>query len=177
VGGLTALSFTGSGAGLFNLNPASLSAGLAGININGNAATATTAASATNAAALGGVAAASFARLDINNTFAGNQSVNGTVTIGSGGTAITEHVSILENPKFPALKTGVCASANFTLTGAADGDTIALGVPNERMTGGGILIYTAWVSASNQVTLQGCNVGTSQKSAGTGSIRIDLWKH
>ncbi len=177
VGGLTALSFTGNGAGLTMLNPLSLSAGLAGINITGTAATATTAGTATNALALGGVPPASFARLDINNTFAGNQSLHGTVTIGSGGTAITEHVSILENPNFPALKGGTCASANFALTGATDGDTIALGVPSERMAGGGLVIYTAWVSASNTVTLRGCNLGASQKSAGTGSFRIDWWAH
>ncbi len=176
VGGLTALSFTGNGAGLTMLNPLSLSAGTAGINITGTAAMATTALNAGNAAALGGVPPASFARLDINNTFTGNQSLHGTLTIGSSGTAITEHVSILANPSFPALKSGVCASANFALAGAADGDTIALGVPNERMTGGGILIYTAWVSAPGTVTLQACNLGASQKTAGTGQVRIDWWK-
>jgi VCBS repeat protein/FG-GAP repeat protein len=102
----------------------------------------------------------------------------GGVIIG-GGTGITKHISILVNPSFPALKSGTCATASFTLTGAADGDTIALGVPNARMTGGGNLIYTAWVSASNTVTVQGCNVNASspQKTAGSGSIRVDLWKH
>ena len=47
------------------------------------------------------------------------------------------------------------------------------------MTGGGNILYTAWVSAANTVTLRACNIDSlaAQKTAGTGSIRIDLWKH
>jgi hypothetical protein len=95
-GSIAATSFTGSGAGLTGLNPANLSAGTAAINISGNAATAmtagaaTTAATAGNAAELGGVAAGNYARLDIDNSFTGNQSVAGNVTATgsvSGNTA------------------------------------------------------------------------------------------
>src|SRR5262249_28046877 len=141
---------------------------------------ATSALLAANSAALGGFAAGNYARLDIGNNFTGNQSVTGnvsvtgsqsmggglnvagntaiagSVTIG-GGTAITDHISVLVNPTFAALKPGECATQSFTLTGAADGDTIALGVPNARMTGGGSLIYTAWVSATDTITAQACN--------------------
>jgi hypothetical protein len=47
------------------------------------------------------------------------------------------------------------------------------------MTGTGTLIYTAWVSAANTVTIRACNVNpkTAQTTAGSGSIRVDLWKH
>jgi hypothetical protein len=190
-GTLTATSLVGSGAGLTSLNPASLTGGTAGINITGSAASATTAATASNSTALGGVAAASYARVDIGNSFSGNQTVTGnltvsaksvttgTTTLGSGGTPIVQHVSLKFNPSFPALKASTCASASFTFTGTSDGDTLALGVPNERMTGGGSLIYTAWVSAVNTVTIRGCNLSptTAQKSAGSGLIRVDLWKH
>ena len=48
-GTLTATTLFGSGSGLTNLNPASLTPGTAGINITGNAATATTALTATSA--------------------------------------------------------------------------------------------------------------------------------
>jgi hypothetical protein len=146
---------------------------------------ATSALLAANSTDLGGVAAGSYARLDIGNTSAGNLSMAGnlnlnrSVTIG-GGTAITEHISVLVNPTFAALKPGACATQDFTLTGAADGDTIALGVPNSRMTGGGTqLVYTAWVSAAGTIAIQACNANANnpQKTAGTGSIRVDLWKH
>jgi hypothetical protein len=102
-----------------------------------------------------------------------------TPAIGSGGTPITEHLSILVNPTFVALKPGACTTANFTFTGASDGDTTALCVPNARMTGGGNLVYTVWVSAPGTITIQVCNVNAStpQKTAGSGAIRLDVWKH
>jgi hypothetical protein len=89
-GGITASFFAGNGFFLANLNPANLSAGTAGINISGSAATATTAATANNTLALGGVGAGDYARLDIGNTFTGNQSVTGNVSATgsiSGATA------------------------------------------------------------------------------------------
>jgi hypothetical protein len=192
LGGLAAPSFTGSAAGLTNLNPVNLTAGTAGINITGNSATATLAASAANALALGGVGPGGYAlsagspsyiqnnsgpAQTANLDISGNAGIGGTLTVGTTGTPITEHLSILVNPSFPALKASTCASANFALGGAADGDTIALGVPNERMTGTGTVIYTAWVSAANTVTVKACDIIGTQKTAGTGSIRLDLWKH
>ncbi len=187
-GSLAATTFSGNGAGLTALNPANLSAGTAGINISGNAVTATTAAnamtaaSAANAAQLGGIAPGSYARLDIANSFssnqtvAGNVAVAGTVTIGSGGTPIIQHLSALFDPSFPALSGNTCSSAIDTITGAVEGSPIALGLPPTRLAGGGIIIYQAWVSATNTVTLEACNVSASaQTAAGSGSIRIDLW--
>jgi len=114
-----------------------------------------------------------------NLTASGKVSANGSLVVGSGGTAVTKHLSILVNPAFAALKPGGCTTATFTFTGASDGDTVALGVPNSRMTGGGNLVYTAWVAAADTLTLQACNanVNIPQKTAGSGSIRVDLWKH
>jgi hypothetical protein len=90
-GGVSAASFSGNGAGLTNLTPGNISAGTAGINISGNAATATTATSAANAAtasnalSLGGVAAGNYARRDIANNFAGTQTVtSGDVSVSAG---------------------------------------------------------------------------------------------
>jgi hypothetical protein len=214
---VTASSFTGSGAGLTNVTATTATAANSlnctgcvgntqlGIAYAGSASQggpATSALLAANSAALGGIAAVNYARLDTGNNFTGNQNVTGNVSVtgsesvggnlnvtgnsattGSvsigGGTAITEHISVLVNPTFVALKPGECASQSFTLTGAADGDTIALGVPNARMTGGGNLIYTAWVSAADTISVQACNANANspQKTAGTGSIRVDLWKH
>ncbi len=154
---------------------------------------------AANASELDGVSGTDFARLDLDNSFQGNQAIAGNVTVNGGvaggyfstsgststgsltiggGTAITGHFSILVNPNYPALTAGTCAAANFTLNGAADGDTLALGVPNERMLGGGSIYYIAWVSASNTITVKACNVSKlPQKTPGSGAIRVDLWKH
>jgi N-acetylneuraminic acid mutarotase len=218
---VSAPPLVGDGSAITNLTAANISSGTAGINITGNAATASSASGlsctgcvgntqlgvnyagsasqagpattalsagqaslATNSLALGGILAPNFARLDIGNAFTGNQSVagnvavTGTVALGSGGTPILKHLSLTINPTFPALGPLVCRSANLTLTGASDGDTIALGVPNSRMTGGGTLNYFAWTAASNTITIRVCNIDlTKQTTAGSGAIRVDVWKH
>ena len=189
---VSATMFMGNGSSLTNINPANIAMGTANISILGNAATATNAITATlaksaldatNADNLGGVPAASFARLDIGNAFTGNQSVNGNETLAGSvsignGTAITKHLSALFNPSFPVLGKGTCATASFAYNGVSDGDTTALGVPNARAAGPGNFVYTAWASAANTITIQGCNVsGTNQTTAGSGSIRVDVWKH
>jgi len=212
----------GDGSAITNLTAANISSGTAGINITGNAATATSASNlncvgcvgntqlginyagsasqagpatsalsanlanqATNSLSLGGIRATNFARLDIGNAFTGNQNVAGnlavigTMTLGSGGTPIVEHMSLIFNPAFPALKAQACSSANFTFAGASDGDTIALGVPTSRMTGGGTMNYFAWVGVANMITIRACNIDASAKqtTAGSGAIRVDVWKH
>jgi len=118
---------------------------------------ASSASTASNATSLDGITGGNYARLDVGNTFSGDQNVTGNlnvtgtitgkVTIGASGTPITEHLSILVNATFPALHPSSCASSSFTVTGAADGDTVALGIPNALMSLGGTPIYMAWVSA------------------------------
>jgi len=184
VGGvIKATAFVGDGSGLTGISVATAdtanfatSAGSAGV--------------AGNSLALGGVPPTSYARLDISNAFTGSQSIvgnisqvgnlttSGTVAIGAG-TPIVRHLSASFNPTFPTLKPGACSVAAFPFTGVADGDTVALGVPNSRLTGGGVLQYFAWVTATDTVSLRVCNIdpNSPQKSAATGSIRIDVWKH
>lgn len=118
-----------------------------------------------------------------NQSVAGNlhvsgQSNTGSVTIG-GGTSIAQHLSTTFSPTFPALKPSTCSAVSLTFTGASDGDAVTLGMPNARMGGGGILLYTAWVSSANTITLRVCNIdpNAKQTTVGTGAIRIDLWKH
>jgi uncharacterized repeat protein (TIGR03803 family) len=197
--GTAGISITGTAGGLSCLGCVSasqLSVNYAGSASQGGPATsAIVATEAGDSANLGGVGSSNYARLDIGNYFngneaiAGNLSASGSLTIGGasstgpltigGGTPITQHLSILVNPAFAALKPGDCRTADFAMKGAADGDTAALGVPSSRMTGGGNLVYTAWVGAPDTITLQACNANghEPQKAAGSGAIRVDLWKH
>jgi uncharacterized repeat protein (TIGR03803 family) len=171
---VTARSFAGNGDRLLDLNPANLTAGIARINITGNAATANFAGMATNAAGLGGIAAQNYARLDIANIFKGNQAIAGDLTIGHG-TPIKEHLSmVITNPHFKK-ENRLTACATFPFAGASDGDTVALGVSNSREEGGAVL-YFAWVSAPDTVKI--CHTTlSSPKTAVSGAIRVDLWKH
>jgi hypothetical protein len=161
-GTVSATNFAGNGSGLTNV-------AAAGLNCNGcvgntqlsitYAGSSSKGGPATNALLLNGQPPSFYATTSANN-FSGNQTVtgniaaSGSVTIGAG-TPITEHLSILANPALAALKPLSCDSAQFPLAGAADGDTIALGVPNARMSGGSgvILSYSAWVSAPGTLTI------------------------
>jgi 6-phosphogluconolactonase (cycloisomerase 2 family) len=74
-GTLSATAFVGNGSGLTGVVAQTANTA----NYASTAGTTSSATFATNAAALGGVAAGSFARLDLGNSFNGNQSVNGNV--------------------------------------------------------------------------------------------------
>jgi hypothetical protein len=179
-GSVTAPTFTGNGATLTNLNPANISGGTAGINISGNAAT------STNASTLGGVLPGSYARRDVSNSFTGDQNVFGSVfTTGSlsigSGTSIVRHVSVAYTLALPSLKPGSCTQVTEWISGAQAGasDPIALGIPASFMSAGGFLMFQAWESATNMITIRVCNVNPNgpPSSAVTDTIRVDLWKH
>jgi hypothetical protein len=117
-------SFTGSGAGLTNLTAANIAAGTAGINITGNAATATTAG---NAANLGGVGAGNYARLDIANTFAADQTLNTALKLAQTTGADAGVINLGGSPFIHACcsasqyNTFVGSNAgNFTTTGSGN---------------------------------------------------------
>ena len=166
----------------------------AAINISGTAASAVNAINAVNAtnagnaSNLGGVAAGNYARLDTGNNFTGNQSVAGNVsasgnlsnggsaTIG-GGTPIVEHLSQVLPITVPSIAPKNCAPIKtIAFTGAADGDTIALGVKN-ALNPGSALTYFAWVSAANTVTIKICDPVGPTNPVISDKIRVDLWKH
>jgi len=120
----------------------------------------------------------------------GDVAASGSVTIG-GGTPILEHLSVtLGGPPnlsitIPSISPNNCATLGpITVTGASDGDTISLGVPNALIAGtaGDFIEFYGWVSAANAVTIRVCNPhggsSNNQVSTGTGKvIRVDIWKH
>ena len=77
-------TFTGTGKGLTNLNPANLSAGTAAINISGNAATATTAANVTGNIADAQLSA-NLAFLNGTNSFTGTNNFAGVTIAANAG--------------------------------------------------------------------------------------------
>jgi hypothetical protein len=103
---------------------------------------------------------------------------SGAVTIGTTGTPITRHISAQENLAFGSLALGECAVANVTVSGAEDGDTVAIGVP-QQMAGIPGLMYFGWVSALDTVSVRACNIAYSGGTVGVpaGQVRADVWKH
>ena len=103
-------------------------------------------------------------------------SAAGAATIG-GGTAITRHISVSTSLSFPQFSPGSCNTLTVTVAGTADGDSVALGIPNALAAVNG-LAWFGWVSAPGTVSVRGCNV-TSQSVAAppTANVRVDVWQH
>ena len=137
-------SFYGNGSGLTALNPANLSAGTATINISGNAATATTAATAANFT--GNVSdaqlPASIARLNGTNNFTGmntfanvviatnaNNVIAGVFTGNGGGLTNIPANALLTTPQGMAL----IPAGSFTM-GNAIGDSDLTGLDPTNVT-------------------------------------------
>jgi uncharacterized repeat protein (TIGR03803 family) len=194
-GSVNASTFVGNGSGLTNVMASGITCTFCigntqlGINYAGSS---SQGGPASNALLLGGFPASAFQLAGSYattgaNLFTGNQSItgnlsttgnsttSGTTTMGPSGTPIVQHLSMTFNPTFPPLKNS-CTSQSFTFNGASDGNTVALGIPKERMTAAD-LIYTAWVSAANTVTIRACAFSTKPTSAGSGAIRVDIWQH
>jgi len=60
------------------------------------------------------------------------------------------------------------------VTGAAEGDTISLGIPPSSVVTGGQ--YMAWVSAANFVSIRHCCFNTACPDPGAGNFKIRVWK-
>ncbi len=66
-----------------------------------------------------------------------------------------------------------CEDLTITVTGAASGDVVSLGVPNGSVVNNSS--YSAWVSAADTVTVRFCALISGDPASGT--FRVDVWKH
>ncbi len=69
---------------------------------------------------------------------------------------------------FPSTAAATCSDLTITVSGAADGNPVSIGVPGASVLANGS--YSAWVSASNTVTVRFCNhqaVGSLDPASGT----------
>jgi len=120
----------------------------------------------TLAAESGGTGASN---VNINITPAGT----GGVAIGSGGSAISKVLSATASLNFDLTALTV-EDKTMTVTGAAVGDVVTLGVPNGSVTTS--VQYTAWVSAADTVTVRARTSATGEDPA-SGTFRATVIKH
>lgn len=99
----------------------------------------------------------------------------GGVTIG-GGTPILQHISTTGTVSYASLAAASCQVTNIMVTGAADGDTVALGVPSSLAAAGDLVLF-GFVSASDTVSVRTCNMGVASIENPSGTIRVDVWRH
>lgn len=116
------------------------------------------------------------ASLAVGSTAQFQVSSAGAATIG-GGTPITRHLSVIAALSFPAFSHRSCNTLTVTVTGAAEGDSVALGIPNALASIDG-LTWFGWVSAPDTVSVRGCNVNDGAVlPQPVASVRVDVWQH
>lgn len=95
-------------------------------------------------------------------------------TLNLGGTTVTDALSATATLDFPSTLAQTDSDLTITVTGAADGDTVDIGVPNgSTLTGS---CYSGWVSAANTVTIRFSVYGVAAKDPASGTFRATVWK-
>lgn len=100
---------------------------------------------------------------------AGTSSIAGPLTIGGGSTvaAVRTATATLD---FPSTGAGAVADLTVTVTGAAVNDTVVVGPPNGSVTA--TATFTAWVSATNTVTVRFSPKATEDPASGTFRVTV-----
>ncbi|MGI9161067.1 MAG: hypothetical protein ACR2K1_15075, partial [Saprospiraceae bacterium] len=75
---------------------------------------------------------------------------------------------------FPTTNAQSSSDLTITVTGASDGDVVSLGVPNAAVTANSC--YTAWVSASNTVTIRFNNYSTGAANPASATFKVFITK-
>lgn len=81
----------------------------------------------------------------------------GPVTIG-GGSAVKQVLSATSSLNFGATAAGACDLLTMTVTGAADGDVVNLGIPSALAASDNYQTINGYVSAANTITVKRCNL-------------------
>ena len=93
-------------------------------------------------------------------------------TLATIGQAVTDTASM----DFDLSASGVtCQDLSITVFGANDGDAVSIGIPNGLASAAGI-VFSAWVSASNTVTVRACDVTAGNPNPAAATIRAVVWK-
>ena len=115
-------------------------------------------------------------RFQVNSTgtaVIGNQTTSGSLTIG-GGTAIAKVLSATAALDFGAVAANTCSDLTVTVTGAASGNVVSLGIPAALGATAG-LEFTGFVSASDTVTVRACNVTTGASAdPASATVRVQV---
>jgi hypothetical protein len=95
---------------------------------------------------------------------------------GSGNTGWVAGTSQLKGSAtldFPNTSSNGSSDLTITVTGAADGDVVGLGIPNASATTG---VFFAWVSATNTVTVRFHNTSGGSTDPASGTFKVTVTK-
>ena len=94
--------------------------------------------------------------------------------VGSGST-VSKLLSASASLTFGSIAANSCVEQTVNVSGAVDGDTVTLGVPNAAAVAG--TLFTSWVSGASVVKIRACNTSGVAASLAAGSFRVDVWQH
>lgn len=100
---------------------------------------------------------------------------NEFLTVGGVRYTLAKTLTATATLDFGSIATLSYEDLTMTLTGAADGDCIALGVPNVSMSAG--IHYEAWVSAADTVTVRAFNPTAGAVDPASGTFRASIIKY
>ena len=100
----------------------------------------------------------------------------GTLTVG-GGASVTKILSATASLDFGATPAHECEDKQLTVTGAADGNVVSVGVPN-ALASVAHSSFTGYVSAADTVQVRRCNASASPLSdPGGTTVRVTVIQH
>jgi len=108
---------------------------------------------------------------------AGAMEFNGTNLFFSPSTTrhtVNHGLTGLATLDFPSTTTLLSADLTISVTGAADGDVVSIGVPNASVNAN--TCYTAWVSAANTVTVRFNNYSSGTVNPASGTFKVFVTK-
>jgi hypothetical protein len=107
-----------------------------------------------------------------NTTFSGPViSQNGFVA-GTGAT-VTAILTASASLNFPSINAASQADLTITVAGAAPGDEVAMSLPTGPAAG---LVFNAFVSADNTVTIRASNISGSPVDAGAATFGVLVFR-
>jgi hypothetical protein len=101
----------------------------------------------------------------------GHAVFGGAITVG-GGAAMQQILSATATLDFPSTGAGGSSDLTVTVTGAAVGDCVWLGVPNGSVPAGGT--FFGWVSASDTVSVRFANNSGGALDPSSGTFRVSV---
>lgn len=113
----------------------------------------------------------------MNNAESGAMEFNGTNLFFSPSTTrhtVNHGLTGSATLDFPSTTTLLSADLTITVTGAADGDVVSLGVPNAAVNAN--TCYTAWVSSANTVTIRFNNYSSGTVNPASGTFKVFVTK-
>jgi hypothetical protein len=95
-------------------------------------------------------------------------SLNGFIS-GTGSATITKVLTATATLNFPSISAVSQADLTITVTGAAVGDEVMMSLPAAPAAG---LVFNAFVSAANTVTIRASNITASPVDAASASYGV-----